>query len=190
MRRIADGNCLFFRDASLAALADSYCNKIEIVHTAGVLGADAHSVSTVVSCARDTGGWNTSGDAGLRTAAPRGGHPVGLQEIYEYEALGGGSGRRLHCRLTSFSRSLQINLRTNLDGTGHYTAFSTSDDDSSSTPALKPECNSHFYCRAPKRKPADFWAKEKSFRFPGRTSLALRGISLLSLCVFAFPCAG
>ena len=68
MRRIADGNCLFFRDASLAALADSYCNKIEIVHTAGVLGADAHSVSTVVSCARDTGGWNTSGDVGLRDA--------------------------------------------------------------------------------------------------------------------------
>ena len=28
--------------------------------------------------------------------------------------------------------------------------------------------------------------KEKSFRFPGRTSLALSGISLLSLCVFAF----
>ena len=59
---------MFFRDASLAALADSYCNKIEIVHTAGVLGADAHSVSTVVSCARDTGGWDFSGDAGLRDA--------------------------------------------------------------------------------------------------------------------------
>ena len=32
MRRIADGNCLFFRDGSTAALDDSYCNEIEIVH--------------------------------------------------------------------------------------------------------------------------------------------------------------
>ncbi|MGN8969959.1 hypothetical protein, partial [Intestinimonas sp. HCP28S3_D6] len=37
--------------------------------------------------------------------------------IHEHEALGGGSGRRLYCRLTSFSRSLQIILRINLDGT-------------------------------------------------------------------------
>ena len=44
-------------------------------------------------------------------------HPVGQQEIHEHEASGGGSGRRLYCRLTSFSRSLQINLRINLDGT-------------------------------------------------------------------------
>ncbi|MGN8969937.1 hypothetical protein, partial [Intestinimonas sp. HCP28S3_D6] len=36
---------------------------------------------------------------------------------HEHEALGGGSGRRLYCRLTSFSRSLQIILRINLDGT-------------------------------------------------------------------------
>ena len=42
---------------------------------------------------------------------------MGLQEIHEHEAFGGGSGRRLYCRLTSFSRSLQINLRINLDGT-------------------------------------------------------------------------
>ena len=45
---------------------------------------------------------------------------MGLQEIHEHEALGGGSGRRLHCRLTSLSRSLQINLRINLDGTCWY----------------------------------------------------------------------
>ncbi|WP_419046188.1 hypothetical protein, partial [Dysosmobacter sp.] len=44
-------------------------------------------------------------------------HPVGQQEIHEHEALGGGSVRRLYCRLTSFSQSLQINLRINLDGT-------------------------------------------------------------------------
>ena len=56
-------------------------------------------------------------DVGLCPAAPRGGHPVGQQEIHEYEASGGGSGRRRCCRLTSFSRSLQINLRINLDGT-------------------------------------------------------------------------
>ena len=47
----------------------------------------------------------------------RGGHPVGQQEIHEHEALGGGHGRRLYCRLTSFSRSLQTILRINLDGT-------------------------------------------------------------------------
>lgn len=31
-------------------------------------------------------------DAGLREATPRGGHPVGQQEIHEHEALGGGFG--------------------------------------------------------------------------------------------------
>ena len=42
---------------------------------------------------------------------------MGLQKVHEHEAFGGGFGRRLYCRLTSFSRSLQINLRINLDGT-------------------------------------------------------------------------
>ncbi len=55
-------------------------------------------------------------NAGLREATPRGGHPVGQQEIHEHEALGGGSGRRLRCRLTSLSRSRQTILRINLDG--------------------------------------------------------------------------
>ena len=58
-----------------------------------------------------------SAHAGLREAAPCGRHPVGQQEIHEHEALGGGSVRRLYCRLTSFSRSLQTILRINLDGT-------------------------------------------------------------------------
>ena len=52
-----------------------------------------------------------------------GGHPVGQQEIHEHETLGGGSGRRPHCRLTSFSRSLQTNLRINLDGTKIFSSF-------------------------------------------------------------------
>ena len=56
-------------------------------------------------------------DTGLCPASPCGGHPVGQQEVHEHEALGGGAGRRLYCRLTSFSRSLQIILRINLDGT-------------------------------------------------------------------------
>ena len=42
---------------------------------------------------------------------------MGQQEIHEHEALGGGFGRRLYCRLTSLSRSLQTILRINLDGT-------------------------------------------------------------------------
>ena len=42
---------------------------------------------------------------------------MGLQEIHEHEALGGDHGRRLYCRLTSLSRSLQTILRINLDGT-------------------------------------------------------------------------
>ena len=42
---------------------------------------------------------------------------MGLQKIHEHEALGGGSGRRLYCWLTSLSRSLQTILRINLDGT-------------------------------------------------------------------------
>ena len=42
---------------------------------------------------------------------------MGLQEIHEHEAFGGGYERRLYCRLTSLSRSLQTILRINLDGT-------------------------------------------------------------------------
>ena len=68
MRRIVHVNCLFVHDVLLAAFADSYCDEIEIVHSAGVLGADAHSISAMVSYARDTGGWDFSGDAGLRDA--------------------------------------------------------------------------------------------------------------------------
>ena len=45
---------------------------------------------------------------------------MGQQEIHEHEALGGSSGRHLYCRLTSFSRSLQIILRINLDGTNVF----------------------------------------------------------------------
>ena len=63
--RIVHGNCLFVHDASLAAFADSYCDEIEIIHSAGVHGTDAHSVSAVVSCAHGTGGWNLSSTGGL-----------------------------------------------------------------------------------------------------------------------------
>ena len=42
--------------------------KLRLSISAGVPGVDAHSVSTVVSCAHGTGGWNISGDAGLRDA--------------------------------------------------------------------------------------------------------------------------
>ena len=57
---------------------------------------------------RQTQGADLSGrqlcpHAGLRPAAPCGRHPVGQQEVHEHEALRGGSGRRLYCRLTSFS---------------------------------------------------------------------------------------
>ena len=44
-------------------------------------------------------------------------HVAGTQWGSKHEAPGGSSGRRLHCRLTSFSRSLQIILRINLDWT-------------------------------------------------------------------------
>ena len=67
MRRIADINCLFFRDGSTAALDDSYCDETEIVHTAGLPGADAHNVSTVVSCAHGTGGRDLSSTGGLHS---------------------------------------------------------------------------------------------------------------------------
>jgi hypothetical protein len=39
---------------------------------------------------------------------------VGQQEIHEYEASEGGSGRRLYCWLISSSRGLQTLLRINL----------------------------------------------------------------------------
>ena len=68
-------------------------------------------------------GWQLCPHAGLRPAAPCGRHPVGQQEVHEHEALRGGSGRRLYCWLTSFDRSLQINLRITLDSTGLSLSF-------------------------------------------------------------------
>ena len=60
------------------------------------------------------------GNSALMLVCARLRHVAGtrLQEIHEHEALGGGHGRRLYCRLTSLSRSLQTILRINLDGTG------------------------------------------------------------------------
>ena len=75
-------------------------------------------------CGGDIPRWQLRPDAGLRPAAPRGGHPVGQQEIHEHEALGGSSGRRLYCRLTSFSRSLQTILRINLTAPMFFPPFS------------------------------------------------------------------
>ena len=40
---------------------------------------------------------------------------IGQQKVHEYEALRGNYGRRRYCRLTSFGRSLQTNLRITLD---------------------------------------------------------------------------
>ena len=45
---------------------------------------------------------------------------MGQQEVHEYEASGGSFGRRLYCRLISFSRGLQTILRINLDGTSTF----------------------------------------------------------------------
>ena len=75
-------------------------------------------------CGGDIPRWQLRPDAGLRPAPPCGGHPVGQQEIHEHEALGGGSGRRLYCRLTSFSRSLQTILRINLTAPMFFPPFS------------------------------------------------------------------
>lgn len=67
------------------------------------------------------GWWNISdGNSALMLVCARlrrSRHPVGQQEVHEYEALRGGSGRRLYCWLTSFSQSLQTNFRITLDGT-------------------------------------------------------------------------
>ncbi len=60
------------------------------------------------------------GNSALMLVCARLRHVAGTQwgkKIYEHEALGDGAGRRLYCRLTSLSRSLQIILRINLDGT-------------------------------------------------------------------------
>ena len=60
------------------------------------------------------------GNSALMLVCARLRHVAGTQwgkKIYEHEAPGDGAGRRLHCRLTSLSRSLQIILRINLDGT-------------------------------------------------------------------------
>ena len=56
-----------------------------------------------------------------------GGHPVGQQEIRRHEALGGGSGRRLYCQLTSIQpgacKTICINLAGPCEGSApmeHY----------------------------------------------------------------------
>ena len=71
--------------------------------------------------------WQLRPDAGLRPASPCGGDAMGLQKIHEHEALGGGAGRRLYCRLTSFSRSLQTILRMDLDSTSFLRAVERSE---------------------------------------------------------------
>ena len=71
--------------------------------------------------------WQLRPDAGLREASPCGGYPVEQQEIHEHEALGGGAGRRLYCRLTSFGRSLQTILRIDLDSTD-FDLYVTADE--------------------------------------------------------------
>ena len=43
-----------------------------------------------------------------------------IPSLHEHEASGGGHGRCLYCRLTSFSRSLQTILHINLDGTNNF----------------------------------------------------------------------
>ena len=61
------------------------------------------------------------GNSALMLVCARLRHVAGTQwgnkKIHEHEALGGGHGRCLYCRLTSLSRSLQTILRINLDGT-------------------------------------------------------------------------
>ena len=68
-------------------------------------------------------GWQFCFDAGLCQAPPCSRHPVGQQEIHEYEALRGGSGRRVYCQLTSSSQSLQTFLRITLDITNYIAHF-------------------------------------------------------------------
>ena len=45
---------------------------------------------------------------------------IDLQRLKDKYTVDGGHGRRLYCRLTSFSQSLQTILRINLDGTDAY----------------------------------------------------------------------
>lgn len=59
-------------------------------------------------------------DVGLRMAAPRGWHPVGRQEVYEYEAFRGDSGKLM----TSLSQSPQTIMLITLDGTGYFYLWS------------------------------------------------------------------
>lgn len=53
--------------------------------------------------------------AGLCQAVPCGRFPVGEQEVHECEALGDHSGKRLCCRLISFSRAFKLKVRKALD---------------------------------------------------------------------------
>ena len=52
-------------------------------------------------------GWQFYFDAGLCQAPPCSWHPVGQQEVHEYEALSGCPGGYLYCWLILFCQSLQ-----------------------------------------------------------------------------------
>ena len=58
-------------------------------------------------------------DAGLCQATPCSWHPVGQQEVHEYEALRGYPGGCLYCWLILFCQSLQTILRIILDITSN-----------------------------------------------------------------------
>ena len=60
-------------------------------------------------------GWQFCFDAGLCQAPPCSWHPVGQQEVHEYEALRGCPGGCLYCWLILFCQSLQTILRIILD---------------------------------------------------------------------------
>ena len=60
-------------------------------------------------------GWQFCFDAGLCQAPPCSWHPVGQQEVHEYEALSGCPGGCLYCWLILFCQSLQTILRIILD---------------------------------------------------------------------------
>ena len=68
-------------------------------------------------------GWQFCFDAGLCQAPPCSWHPVGQQEVHEYEALSGYPGGCLYCWLILFCQSLQTILRIILDTTAKVCSF-------------------------------------------------------------------
>ena len=103
-----DGTADSERDRKTSCVQKDARYSAFVPNARSLLTPDMGIDRSYLSPAEQRGGGARRDVPGRRLRAPGGGHhggTVGQQEIHEHEALGGGHGRRLYCRLTSLSRA-------------------------------------------------------------------------------------